>query len=424
MLLQLDTAVTRNADEALRFLERLIATPSTVGREQDAMDIFLAEMAAIGLAVSRLPFPYGPYEDDRAGVAPHLPKDVDQRFQVLATTTGNGPLRLLLNGHLDVVPADTPELWNSPPYRPIRHDGRIWGRGAADMKCGIAVGALALRALAETVPDLFSEARLGFLAVIEEECTGNGTLHATAVDRVTADEVVVLESTDLNLMIGGIGVLWTELTVVAASGHAHSSGGKVTAMDIGMRLIEGIRSWAAEIATSQPDPTLGGQALPYAINLGYVRAGDWTSTSPAKATFGLRVGFPRHWTPSGAEERLRKVVADLAAAEPGLQRPPDLTLTGLRAQGYRLDPNHALARDLGAAHRNAHGVTPAAVMMNSTTDARTYLNDFGIPAICYGPKGYDLHGIDESVDIQSITDAARTLARFILMRFAGPGVLS
>ncbi|MBU2358668.1 MAG: M20/M25/M40 family metallo-hydrolase, partial [Alphaproteobacteria bacterium] len=311
MLRQLDMAVTRHTEDALRFLERLIATPSVVGREQDAMDIFLAEMTAIGLSVSRLPFPDGPFEDDRAGVSPHLPNNVDPRFQGLATTTGSGPLKLLLNGHLDVVPADTPELWDSPPYIPVRHDGRIWGRGAADMKCGIAVGALALRALADAAPDLFAKARLGFLAVIEEECTGNGTLHATSVDGVTADEVLVLEPTDLNLMIGGIGVLWTELTVVAASGHAHSSGGKATAMDIGMRLIDGIRRWAEAIATAEPDPTL--EAQPYAINLGHVRAGDWTSTSPAKATFGLRVGFPRHWTPTEAERRLRKVLSDLAA---------------------------------------------------------------------------------------------------------------
>ena len=51
--------------------------------------------------------------------------------------------------------------------------------------------------------------------------------------------------------------------------------------------------------------------------------------------------------------------------------------------------------------------------MASTTDARLYLNDAGVPAVCYGPTGHDIHGIDESVELRSIVDGARTLARFI-----------
>ncbi len=56
-------------------------------------------------------------------------------------------------------------------------------------------------------------------------------------------------------------------------------------------------------------------------------------------------------------------------------------------------------------------------MLGSTTDARVYVNDFGIPALCYGASGGRMHGIDEYVDIDSISQAARTLARFIFERF-------
>ena len=58
-------------------------------------------------------------------------------------------------------------------------------------------------------------------------------------------------------------------------------------------------------------------------------------------------------------------------------------------------------------------------MRPSTTDARTYLNDFNIPALCFGATAHNIHGVDESVELQSIVDAARTLARFILIRFGG-----
>jgi acetylornithine deacetylase len=73
----------------------------------------------------------------------------------------------------------------------------------------------------------------------------------------------------------------------------------------------------------------------------------------------------------------------------------------------------ALSRRLADAHRAAHGAAPAGVAMASTTDARLYLNDFDVPALCYGPVSHDIHGIDESVELSSIVAGARTLARFI-----------
>ena len=156
----------------------------------------------------------------------------------------------------------------------------------------------------------------------------------------------------------------------------------------------------------------------YAVNLGKVHSGDWTSTAPSSAIFGVRVGFPRAWTVQKAEAEVRNAIAAFVTADGGFPVQPVVTLSGLRAKGYLLDAATPLVRDLSAAHVQAHGAPPAVYSVGSTTDARTYLNDFGVPAVCFGPIGHDLHGIDESVDLQSIVDAARTLARFLLMRFA------
>ena len=139
---------------------------------------------------------------------------------------------------------------------------------------------------------------------------------------------------------------------------------------------------------------------------------------PARATFGVRVGFPRSWTADKAEAGVREVVAEFASSA-GLQIPPRVTSTGFRARGYLLDKNHGLARDFATAHRQAHGSAPPMYMLPSTTDARTYLNDFNIPALCFGAIAHNIHGVDESVELQSIVDAARTLARFLLIRFGG-----
>ncbi len=413
----LHSAINAHAEEAFGFLEALVGAASTVGHEQAAMEVFAREAETLGLNVARLPFSNTPETDPRAGVTP--PPDLLSagRYQVLATTPGDGDLRLLLNGHIDVVPAGSSDLWTSPPFVPRRDGDRLYGRGAADMKAGFAAGVLALKALRDVAPDLFAKRRLGFLAVVEEECTGNGTLRSVTKHGVTAPEVVLLEPTNVGLLVGGVGVLWIDVRVIASSGHAYAADSSANAVDLGMRLVEGLRKWSADVLKSEPDPEIGPDQNPYSINLGKVHAGDWTSSSPSSATFSLRIGFPRSWTPQDAERKVRETIAELAAGDPDFPAPPKVTLTGLRAQGYLLDSQSPLVRDLSAAHLDAHGVAPAVYALGSTTDARVYLNDFGISAVCFGATGHRLHGVDEYVELPSIVKAARTLARFLIMRF-------
>jgi acetylornithine deacetylase len=420
MLDKLDLAISTHKERAFAFLEALVRAPSVVGTEQAAMNVFAAEVAELGLSVSRLPFPNARIADLRAGVSPDPARLSPDRLQILATTGGEGALHLLLNGHMDVVPADTPELWTSPPFEPRRRGGRLYGRGAADMKSGFAVGTLALRALGDVAPGLFADRRLGFLAVVEEECTGNGTLTTLADHGIAAREVVLLEPTDLGLLIGGVGVMWADVRIVTRAGHAFAADTHANAIDLGMGLVARLKRWLGSLQESEPEPSIERGRSAYNVNLGRIEAGDWTSTVPSSALLGIRIGFPRGWTAEKAEAEFRGVVAAFARDE-GLPAAPDVTLTGFRARGYLLDRGSPLVRDLSAAHRDAHGLDPPVFSLGSTTDARIYLNDFGIPAICFGAVAHDMHGIDESVELQSIVDAARTLARFLLMRFAPAG---
>ncbi|RFA20555.1 M20/M25/M40 family metallo-hydrolase [Subtercola boreus] len=413
----LDRAIDAHTEEAFAFLERLVAASSMIGHEQAALEVFEEEAKQVGLDTTRLPFDNAPFDDPRAGVTAPSSRLSDERFQLLATTPGEQELTLLLNGHMDVVPAESPELWTSPPFSPERRNGRLFGRGAGDMKAGFAVGILALRALRDVAPGLFATNRLGFLAVIEEECTGNGTLRSLAEQGVTAAEVVVLEPTQGGLMVGGVGVLWVDVDVIAFSAHAEASHGVANAIELGMRIVATLQSWSESLVASEPEPSMPGGSRPYNVNLGTVRSGDWTSTAPATASLGIRIGFPRGWSATQAEERIRAVISDAVEADRDFPAQPVVTLSGFRAGGYLLDEDSALVRDLRRANSDAHGTTLEAFTLGSTTDARTYLNDFGIPAVCFGATAFDMHGVDESVDLQSIVDAARTLARFLLMRF-------
>jgi acetylornithine deacetylase len=404
---KLDVAVEERAHGAFAFLERLVAAPSTVGDEPAAQAIVEQELLRLGFATERLPVFDAIGDDPLAGV-PQI--SYFGRFDLIGrrNAEAGGP-SLLLNGHIDVVPADQPELWTAPPFEPRRTEDRLYGRGAGDMKSGFAMATLALDALLATEPDAIA-GPLTFASVIEEECTGNGTL-AAARAGVLADAVLLPEPTDLDLLLAGVGIFWLDVVVAGKSAHAESADRAVNPVDLAIRIVGALRDLEREMNEDR-ESSMDGVAHPYNLNIGTFEAGDWPSSVPATATFRLRIGHPSAWSTDETEQRVRAAIDDLG--DPWLRdHPPLIRPSGFRARGYAIDPGHPLVERLARAHEHAHGRKPHAKPMASTTDARLYLNDFDTPAVCYGPTAHDIHGVDESVELRSIVDGAKTLARFL-----------
>lgn len=416
---RVDERIAAHSEYAFAYLERLVAAPSTVGREHEALELFSKEMAGLGFAIERLHVSDEIVDVPGAGVSV-LP--YAGRYDVVAHRPG-APDRasILLNGHIDVVPAEEPQLWATPPFMPTRRNGWLFGRGAGDMKGGFAMGALALRALLDVAPEALA-GPVTFVAVIEEECTGNGTL-AAATAGVLADAAVLLEPTDLELLLGGVGILWVEIAVEGRAAHAEAATGAVNAIEAALPLFGAMR--ALEVELNQTVDTRIPSARPFHVNVGRIRGGDWASSVPSVARLDVRVGFPPGWTPDEAETRLHAHVAAVAAADPWLAtHAPTIRRVGFRAEGYDLPADAPLAAALATAHRDAHGDPPGSIVMASTTDARIYLNRHHIPAVCYGPRTTRIHGIDEGVELASVVAGARTLARFLAWWSTQPRVRS
>jgi acetylornithine deacetylase len=386
----LDEAVERLAERAFAFLERLVAARSDLGREAEAQDVVAGELARLGFEVDRIELPPDVNELPGAGVStvPSAGRPV-----VVGRRSGQGR-SLLLNGHVDVVPPNADDLWATAPFEPVRQDGWLHGRGAGDMKSGFAMTTLAIEALLEADPAAIA-GPLSFVSVIEEECTGNGTL-AAAHAGVLADAVVLPECTGLELLLSGAGILWVELEVRGRAAHAHAAQTGVNAIEAALPLIEALHDLERELNE-------GAEGGPFVTNVGTLRGGDWQSSVPALATVGVRIGFPPPLTPAA--------VAELVVA--AIDGRAGVRFNGFRAEAYALEPDHALARAVARAHESVLGSPPGLMRGTATTDARFYLNQFGVPALCYGPRARDIHGIDEAVELQSIVDGARVLARFI-----------
>ncbi len=369
-----DAAIDAEAESAFAFLERLVAAPSTVGAERGAQDIVAAELGRLGFEVSELPVPEETAAAAPAGVAQ---ASYAGRPNVLGRINPGREPSLLLNGHVDVVPAEA-ALWSSDPFVPGRFDGWLTGRGSGDMKGGFALGTLAVAALRRVMPDAVS-GELSFLSVIEEECTGNGTLAACNAG-VLADAVILLEPTDLDLLLGGVGVLWVEIDVAGVPAHAEAADRAQNPIGSVPAILRALASFEGEINEAADDPAFAGIARPYNVNVGTMSAGDWASSVPGQARLGVRVGFPRSWSPDEALKRVAAAVLAAGADDPWLAgRPPVIRPAGFRAEGHLLPADHWLADAMASAHRSVTGAPPGRGPVGATTDARFYLNQFGVP---------------------------------------------
>src|SRR6201995_1919835 len=167
-------AIDANFDAQLATTRDLVAIPSTRGAEgpcQDMIGDLLRERAYevddwhIDLDDLRDLRGYGPIEHDfskaRTVVGTYRPSN-------------NAGKSLILQGHCDVVPAGPLDMWETPPFSPVVRNGRMYGRGARDMKAGTIGGRYALDAI--EAAGFKPTARIHFESVIEEESTGVGAL--------------------------------------------------------------------------------------------------------------------------------------------------------------------------------------------------------------------------------------------------------
>ena len=329
---------------------------------------------------------------------------VEGKRNVVATSTGTGGGRsLILNGHVDVVPPANAELWSSPPFEPRREGDWLYGRGAGDMKAGLVAMTGAVRALRRAGVRLAGDLQLQ--SVVEEECTGNGALQCL-IDGHTADACVLTEPHPDHLTVAQVGVLWFHVEIAGAPAHAaRASTLGSNAIDAAYTVLGELRVLEHELNAEPPAPF---DAFEHPINLnpGIVSGGDWPSTVAAACTLSCRLALYPGERPRELRARVEEAVRRAS---------PDATVRydGFVCEGSEVAADDPLVRALSRAYEVVHGEPPGLEATTATTDARHYIRS-GIPAVCFGPRAEQIHGIDERVSLSSMTDCARVLARFVI----------
>ena len=314
------------------------------------------------------------------------------RPNVIGVLDGAGRGRsLMLCGHLDTVGVDGMR----DPFEPIERDGRLYGRGAQDMKGGVAAMIDAARVVRDRG---VSRGRLIVAAVVDEEYASIGA--DALVTAWTADAAVVTEPTDLQIGIGHKGFAWAEIETRGRAAHgSRPLDGRDAILRMG-RVLNHLERLDRELQSRPPHPLMATASLHASI----IEGGRELSSYPDRCRLQLerRTIIGENIDTFRAE--LEEIVARLhaedrefeAAVRMMFSRPP-----------YELPAAHELPRALAQAAA-ANGAART-VGMSFWTDA-AILATAGIPTVLFGPSGAGLHSTAEYVELSSVIECRDALA--------------
>jgi acetylornithine deacetylase len=321
-----------------------------------------------------------------------------------------------VSGHIDVVSAEPTSHWTHDPFGGDVVGDRLYGRGALDMKGGLLAGLLAVHAVRDTHGGLAGD--VVFESVIEEECSGNGTL-AARLHGPTVDAALIPEISGEDVQTANVGVVWFEVTVTGKPAYVGLAGESVNAVDTAIELTRALRALPDAFNAAARHPVYAHVERPYTLNLGVVSGGDWPSTVPLECRLGARLSFPPDWPVERAQSAVTEAVDRFAATDPWLcTHPPRVRWQGFRAHGFTIEADHPIVAALTDSVRAVTGAPARLSPMFGTADAR-YFADEGIPAVYFGPAGGGMHAPDEWVDLGSVQRVAHVLARTIIA-WSGP----
>jgi len=395
-----------------QLLAALVRLPSLAGEESSAQDFMEGLFRGMGLDTERFEV-----RDADLRTLPGYSPAVGQwarHDNVVATHRPRNAVgrSLILNGHIDVVPIGAEELWTNPPFEPVVRDGRMYGRGAGDMKAGIAAYVTAFEALRAL--GMQPAAPVYLQSVVEEECTGNGAL-ACLQRGYTADAAVIPEPFQHSIMDAQVGVMWLSVEVLGKPAHVLNSAQGINAIEAAFALWQGLQTLAAEWnAADQRHAAFAAVDRPIKFNLGKISGGEWASSVPTRCVMDLRCGFYPGVSAAQARAAIEARLAETMKSDPRLAGISHrVRYAGFQAEGFVLERTAPLLSALADAHQRIMNTQPQWFASSATTDARVFNLYGSIPATCYGPEADSIHGIDESVSLDSVRRVTQVLALFI-----------
>lgn len=404
------------ADDIIDFTCRLVKEPSILGNEASAVDLMKKELEKLSFSPVLVPIDQSLLAD-HAGFA-RVPWTYENKNNVVAVRPpdGNSGRSVIFNGHLDVVDPEPVSFWDSDPFEPVIKNGRIFGRGAGDMKSGVAAMTYAVHAVEKA--GFGFQAPVTLEAVIEEECCGNGAL-ACMTAGYDADAVLIPEPFGPTILTSQLGVLWFKVTVEGKPVHVLEAPTGTNSIEKSYLIIQALRKLEDELNHFKVPEAYQDIRHPINLNIGILNGGNWPSTVPAKAEMHCRLAYFPGIAYKEVCQKIKETIQAVQADDPWLsENPPIVEFYGFRSDGHMVSRDAEAFNTLNDCHRTLTGQDAEEYIATCTTDLRAF-HFFGKgQCTCFGPSGGNYHGANEWVDIDSIVHTAKTYALF-LSRWCG-----
>ena len=332
--------------------------------------------------------------DERGIDADLVPEPYEDRPQA-AARVGSGEPTVVLNGHIDVVPAGDRGQWTYDPYGAVVEDGTLVGRGSVDMKAGVAIGMLTTASLAERIEDGELSGSIVMQAAIGEETAEPGT-KTLLEEGYDGDYGVVLEPTEMRTATSEKGLAWYRITVEGEPSHASRPDQGVNAISDARPVLDALEAYDRRIRRRE-DPLVGNA---YATVTEF-DAGTKENVVPESAT----ITVDRRFLP---EESIEEIDAEIDELLEAVEHIHDVETDWERTRTYESAaiPEESHLAEVFRSHSAAVAdVDPSPWGVNASTDVRNFVNDADMEAITWGPGDIDqAHTFDEQLDLEDAYD--------------------
>ncbi len=318
----------------------------------------------------------------------HVQPAAPGRPNVILIARGSGGGRsLMLNAHTDTVGVEGMDA----PFRPAIRDGRMYGRGAYDMKSGLAACMLALKAARDM--DLAGDVMLS--AVVDEECRSIGAEALLAEwGRWRADAVVIAEPTELEISIAHRGFVWLEIETLGLAAHGSRPHLGVDAIAKMGKALVALEAHDRQLRATPTHDLLGSGSLHASI----ISGGEEMSMIPARCKLLLERRTLPGETRASVEAEAQAILDEIAAADPDFKAQVRATFS---RSAYHIDAGHPLVQRLKRVAEARLGGARRLIGSSWWMDSALF-GDKGIPTVVLGPAGAGAHARDEWVDLASV----------------------
>jgi acetylornithine deacetylase len=405
---QLHEWMEHHREEGTKLLQTMVRFPSTQGNEKEAQLLIHKTLHEMRMEIDW-------WEPDGETLEAH-PYFYSPRSRftgspnVVGVLKGSGGGRsIILNGHVDVVPEGNRAQWDDDPYSGKVVDGKLFGRGATDMKGGIVSLLLAVRAVQGLGLNLKGD--IIFQSVIEEESGGAGTL-AAILKGYKADAALIPEPTNLRIFPKQQGSMWFRIEVKGRSAHGGTRYEGVSAIEKSMKVMQHIQELEKLRNAGIVDPLYAQNPIPIPINIGVIQGGNWPSSVADTVTLEGRMGIAPEEKLENAKEEMLLWMKRLEEKDSWFEtHPPIVEWFGARWVPGSVDPGHEFMQVLMQQYKEVRSEEPIVEASPWGTDGGLLTRLGETPCIVFGPGITQFaHYPNEHIVLDHVFEAAEMIA--------------